>query len=233
MAGGKIFNNVCFADDICLLTTSILALKKLLVICEQFASSHDLTFNARKTVCQCFCGWEYDETRPLIRFGGNILQWQECARYLGYDMNCRDRDSDEILRRRRELYTKANLLASYFMRCSESVKRVLFKTFFSSVYCMSLWSPVRKGVLEKVRVAYNDACRIIFMIGRRESATKMFANLRLNDFTAVRRRAAYSLFNRCVNSENSIIKNIINSEIFLTSSIYKNWMQLLYNFKII
>ncbi|CAL8128115.1 unnamed protein product [Orchesella dallaii] len=227
--GTIIFNHIIYADDICLMTTSIKALKVLISVCEQYAAAHDLTFNPKKTVCQYFGDYSYDDSRPLIKLCGKTLQWQDTVRYLGYDVSCRDRDHDEMLRRRREIYARANQLRSRFAMCSDSVKQYLFKTYFSSIYCCTLWTPVKKDYLEKIRVAYNDAFRMLFSHSRRCSASKMFADASMNDFNAMRRTSVYSLLTRLATSDNKILQALIQSKVFTCSSTSKIWKELLFN----
>ncbi len=90
--------------------------------------------------------------------------------------------------------------------------------------------PVKKQLLRKMHIAYNDAFRIFFGYCRRGSASKMFCINGVNDFNAIRRSAAYSL-SRVANSENSIIKSIVNSNVFIESSISKEWSLVLFNIK--
>ena len=52
--GGYFAGAVCYADDIVLLAPSASALQHMLHICESFASSHGLLFNASKTQLICF-----------------------------------------------------------------------------------------------------------------------------------------------------------------------------------
>ncbi len=227
--GETIINHFCFADDVILLTTSIAALKNLLKICEKYAKEHDLTFNPTKTVCQVFCDHGFDMTMPLIRLCGKILQWKETVRYLGYDINCRKRDEEELIRRKRELYARANLIRNRFSSCSLAVKKFLFRTFFSNIYCNSVWVPLKKSLLHHIKVAYNDACRIVFGRNRRDSASAMFCDLTLCGFNSVRRIAAFSLLRRIAMSDNTIVKAIINSNVFTKSSISKEWKSILFN----
>jgi len=230
--GDLVFNHIIYADDICLMTTSIKALQILLKVCEKYAAEHDLTFNPSKTVCQCFADYSYDETRPLIRLCGKILQWKDTVRYLGYDINCRNRDAEEMFRRRRELYSRANQLKSRFSMCNNNVKQYLFKTYFSTVYCNSLWAPVKRDMWEKLKVAYNDSFRLIFNLSRRCSASQMFVQNRINDFNAMRRASVYSLLNRIAQSDNIIIQTITSSKMFTCSSLSKLWRELLFNVKV-
>jgi len=226
--GSQIFNHVFYADDVCLLTTSIAALRMLLQICEKYGEGHDLTFNPKKTMCQAFIDYKYGTTRPSIMFCGQNLVWKETVCYLGYEINCGNRDYDELQKRRRELYGRANLLKSRFAACGKSVKIYLFRTFFSSIYCSSLWTPLNKDTLDKVKVAYNDSFRLLMGYSRRCSASKMFAENNVNDFNAMRRVAAYSMLNRLALTENVILSAIVNSKVFTSSSTSKVWKSLLF-----
>lgn len=128
-----------------------------------------------------------DGTRPSIQMGGKDLNWVECVKYLGYEISCWARDEAEITRRKREMYMQANLISSRFKKCSESVKKYIFMTYFSNIYCSSLWLPNSKNVLSSAKVAYNDSFRCLFGYSRRSSATEMFCNHRVPDFTAMQR----------------------------------------------
>ncbi len=226
--GGTIFNHAIYADDVCIMVTTIRALKILLKICEDFSIEHDLKFNPTKSMCQCFCDNSYDDVRPLIKLCGKTLQWQDTVRYLGYDINCHNRDYEEMMRRRREMMCNANLISSRFGSCSREVKVYLFKTFFSSVYCSSVWCPVDSKIMNKLRVTYNDCFRIIMRYGRRKSASEMFCECTVKDFYAMRRVSAFSLLSRIAISNNNIINAIVNSNVFIESAISRSWRNLLY-----
>jgi len=226
--GSTVFNHAIYADDVCLMTTSIHALKLLLQICENYATNHDLKFNPTKSVCQLFGDSSYEFSRPLIKLCGRVLQWSETVRYLGFDINCNNRDHEEMLRRRRELYITANLIRSRFHHCSRDVKVYLFRKYFSTIYCNSLWCPVSPCVMDKLRVCYNDCFKIIMQIGRRKSSTLVFSEHRVRDFSAMRRISSYSLLSRLATTSNVIISAIVNSNIFKESSISKMWRSILF-----
>ncbi|CAH2220057.1 jg26058 [Pararge aegeria aegeria] len=51
---GICFNNISYADDMALLSASVCGLTKLLGICENYASSHGLYYNVKKSECMVF-----------------------------------------------------------------------------------------------------------------------------------------------------------------------------------
>ena len=48
---GECMNHMFYADDSILLAPSPSVLQKLLNICHEFGSKHELSYNAKKTVC--------------------------------------------------------------------------------------------------------------------------------------------------------------------------------------
>jgi len=220
-------NYLCYADDFCLLATTIQGLSLLISISESYARNHDIVFNPSKTFCQSFMPRTVDTYRPSVKLGGKCITWAETVKYLGYDVSCWDRDTAKLLRRKRELYANANLLSCRFRHCSNDVKVYLFKTFFSNIYCNSLWVPLSVKSLKSVQVAYNDAFRSMFGYSRMHSASQMFAENGVQDFNAMCRRSAFSLLRRLSTSENIILINIMNSNVMLQSSLNARWRSLL------
>ena len=52
--GGTIINHMLYADDICIVSLSSSGLQHLLNICSDYCERHDLTFNAKKSMCMYF-----------------------------------------------------------------------------------------------------------------------------------------------------------------------------------
>ena len=48
---GKFINHMIYADDLCIISLSSSGLQSLLNICTDYCQLHDLTFNAKKSVC--------------------------------------------------------------------------------------------------------------------------------------------------------------------------------------
>ena len=52
--GGKFVNHVIYADDLCVISLSSSGLPSFLNICTDYCQLHDITFNAKKSVCMFF-----------------------------------------------------------------------------------------------------------------------------------------------------------------------------------
>ncbi len=226
-AGPRICNFLAYADDTVLMANTITALQKLISICEDYGQKLMITFNPQKSYLQGFVPRHMTEDKPEVRMCGSVIPWSNTVKYLGYEISCYDRDVKELLKRKRELYMQANLVASKFRSCNISIRKYIFSTFFNNIYCSSLWNPVSTKLLNPIKVAYNDSFRILFGYKRRCSASQMFMENGISDFTGMRRHVVMSLLTRLGKTTNPILKSIFNSRIFLDSSLYQTWRELL------
>ena len=89
----------------------------------------------------------------------------------------------------------------------------------------------RKSSMHHFIVSYNNAFRILHGLPMKCSASGMFASSGVNSncCQTLIRRCIYSLQCRLHASLNSIVDNIINCEVHLTSSLYKAWLCTLYS----
>ena len=99
---------VCYADDILLLVPCASALRVLLDICDTFASSHGLVFNAAKTQLICFRQRYTNTFPPEIIFNGLTLRFVEEVSHLGHILAYNLDDKQDINRAIKELNRKAN-----------------------------------------------------------------------------------------------------------------------------
>ena len=129
------------------------------------------------------------------------------------------------------MYAQANILARKFSMCSEEVKITLFRAYCTPLYTAHLWSSYKKASLQKLKVAYNDAMRILLRRPRWCSASEMFVAARVNTFQAVLRNLMYRFVCRVDESVNTIIVSIANPAKSCTrysSSLRKHWLNSLY-----
>jgi hypothetical protein len=78
-------NKLCsllFADDICLVASSLEDLQVMLDVCSAWATDMGMAFNASKSVLLVLKGPKQPPTRPMLLMG-EPMTWQQEARYLG------------------------------------------------------------------------------------------------------------------------------------------------------
>ncbi|XP_063542680.1 uncharacterized protein LOC134751227 [Cydia strobilella] len=211
---GVCVNNISYADDMVLLSPSVKALRRLLNICESYASSHGLQYNVNKSEYMIFkAAGKRPEMPPLnepdIFLNGTPLQRVYRFKYLGHYLTDDLKDHLDIERERRALAVRSNMLARRFARCSDQVKITLFKAFCQSFYTSSLWFNCTQKALSALRVQYNNGFRALLKLPRFCSASKMFAEARTDGFHAIVRKRTASLVSRMRSSSNGILKMFV------------------------
>ncbi|XP_061704038.1 uncharacterized protein LOC133515508 [Cydia pomonella] len=95
-----------------LLAPSVGALRKLVAICESYASSHGLIYNGKKSEVMVFkAGNKCPSHVPPVRLNGTGLVRVNRFKYLGHIVTDDLKDDEDIERERRALCVRANMLA--------------------------------------------------------------------------------------------------------------------------
>ena len=90
--GGLWVGAAGYADDMILLAPSRTAMKKLVLVCEEYASSHNLQFSTNpvpalsKTKCLYLCGLPNPTYPAPLKLGNHELLWVEHANHLGHEL---------------------------------------------------------------------------------------------------------------------------------------------------
>ena len=108
--GCDFVGGVCYADDIALLAPSPSALRMMLSICEEFALTHGLKFNAAKTQLIRFSQHPHSQCDELFLFCGSKLSFTKEVTHLGHILTQDLDDSADISRAIRDLVRKANYI---------------------------------------------------------------------------------------------------------------------------
>ena len=188
---GTIINHMLYADDICIISLSSAGLQQLLNICG-YSELHDLTFNAKKSMCMYFstsmnkhCGC------PVIYLGNSIFEFVKDVRYLFIMLHSSMKTTIDVARQTRKFYLQANLLLRNFRHCSDQVKCVLFQTYCTNLYCCPLWSNCTKSSLKKLSTSYNSVLRRLLGISKPYSASEMFVSRGIPTFAELLRTSIY------------------------------------------
>lgn len=221
--GGQCFNNISYADDMVLLSPSVCALRKLLDVCEVYAKTHGLRYNAGKSELLIFkAGTKTYNIVPPVKLAGVTLKLVSQFKYLGHWVTETLTDDLDLERERRALSVRSNMLVRRFAKCTKSVKLTLFRAFCQTFYTCSLWTNFTKKTYSALRVLYNNAFRMLLGLPRYCSASGMFAEARTDDFYAIIRKRIASLMKRVRGSANSLLSAIAED---LSSPMYRYWLK--------
>ena len=204
-------------------------LRELLKVCDVFADSHDIKYNPNKSQVLISRGKFLSGVNiPPFCIGGSCIPETDTVKYLGHFICNTMRDDTDILRQRRQLYARANVLARKFYMCTDEVKVLLFRTFCCNLYTCQLWWNFTQTAMRKINVAYNNAFRMIMQLPRYCSASNMFAMCNVPSCQAVMRNLVYRFTIRVDRSANKLLCAIGSSDIRYHSRIRKHWMSSLY-----
>jgi hypothetical protein len=156
------------------------------------------------------------------------LSYTSQYKYLGHLLTNELRDDNDILTQVRSLYARANMLLRKFRSTQLRTKVLLFNAFCSPIYGCQLWCHFRKDSFNRLRVAYNNALRLLLNIPPWSSASELFVKHDANSFHSVIRKQQYSLLFSLVNSENLIVKDFVESDRFFQSPLMSKWRTDLY-----
>ena len=132
---GQCTNHLMYADDICILAPTAIAMQQLLDICNDYGVANDITFNPLTSVCLVFRPAKYKLFCPRVHIGSAQLEYVYDAKYLGF-MFCENKKDDcDMLRQLRTIYAKSNKIIRTFSHCTIDVKLLLIKSYCTSFYC--------------------------------------------------------------------------------------------------
>ena len=224
-------NHLCYADDMILLSPTPHGLQNMIDICADYAKGHDILFNTRKSVCMAILHSLFKNMNlPEIVLCDKVLSYVNSYKYLGYHISNTPSKSDdlELHHQYRLLCCRANSLIRKFALCSHSVKKCLDNTYCSNVCRVHLWHSYHVAVLRKFIVCFNNAARMFFGYDRFCSASNMFVSECIDNFGALRRKSVFGFIVRLQQSDNDVIQRMYNSDLTITSSIRRAWLDVLY-----
>ncbi len=227
--GGVTMNHLIYADDMCLIAPSPHGMQKLLNICELYAEDQDIIYNSKKTVCMLMQSRKVKfKEPPALYLNRQRLDYADSCRYLGYIVSNTGSDDDDVKRQKRSLYATANRLKRQFVGCSFEVKKQLFTSYCSNLYCAQLWSRFTQASWSSVRVAYNNACRIVLGLERFCSASNMFVFNEMCNFEALLRKNIFGFISRILSSQNVIMTVLTRMSCGGLTELGKRWYNTLY-----
>lgn len=168
-------------------------------------------------------GKKWTTTEPTLKLGGNKLTFVEQYKYLGHTIKSDLTNDCDIAKQVSSLYCRANILNKRFKLCTDDIKVLLFKLFCSNVYCASLWCNFKQASITRIKVAYNNAFRILMQLPKNCSASEMFVSRRVNTFNSLLRNLKYSLMTRVVNSGNLYVTAICTSDNCMRSDLFRSY----------
>ena len=156
---------LAYADDIVLLAPTPFAMRKMLKICDTYASAFDIIFNAEKSKFLVVAAYKhrqfYNEMCSGDFFvGDKIIENVSKYAHLGHIITSSFSNIDDINNRRNCFVGQVNNLLCYFNQLDLLVKIKLFKSYCSSIYGCELWA-LNSENIDIFCIAWRKAIRRI------------------------------------------------------------------------
>ena len=114
--------------------------------------------------------------------------------------------SIDVSRQTRKFYAQAILLLRNFRYCSVDVKCMLFRSYYTNMYCCPLWFNSTSSSIKKLKASYNGVLRRLLLIVKPYSAREMFVTHNIPLFYELLSKCIYSFRERIYHSANKIIE---------------------------
>ena len=217
-----------FADDICVFCPSVRWLQTILDVCQAYGESHGIIFNCNKTVCMTFKAKCAKSTATLVlNLGGQHVKSVDQYNNLGILLDTELSDDKDIQRQPRYQYCAANKLRASFSRCSNAVKNILFRSFYTPMYASQLWCNFRKSCMQRLRVAYTFGCRAQYNLPWRASVSSHPVQCNIPTFEALLRKYKYLFLERCRKSNNVWLRALMQSDCLYSSLFFEHYDHIL------
>ena len=125
-----------YADDIILLCPSLKGMREMVKICEEYAISHNILFNGKKSKYLVFGNYKYNVS---LSVNNEMVPRSESALHLGHLLHTKDTynqlTEDAIKGFNKSYYS----FMARFGTCNTSTKNRLFHQYCQSMYGSQLW----------------------------------------------------------------------------------------------
>ena len=180
--GSNFVGALAYADDVVLLAPTATALRRMLSICDCYASEYCISFNAIKSKCLVFL----PNSRRFLRqqlnectfyVGNKPIEYVTSYSHLGHIITSLMDDDADLVKRRSDFVGQVNNVLCYFGKVNSLVKNRLFHNYCTSMYGCELWSlntdrindlsiAWRKGLRRVWGVPYDTHCYLLPLISQ-------------------------------------------------------------------
>ena len=161
--GPHFLGALAYADDIVLISPTIVGLKHMSSVCESFSADYCIIFNGAKSQYCVFNGGKHSGNSSIM-FCNVILKESKVVTHLGYKLfsNVKVHSADETIA---AFYRQFNMFKCCFSSLPSAIQMDLFEKYCSSFYgCVLI--PFTQ-CLKKLQVTWRKALRQIWRLSNR------------------------------------------------------------------
>lgn len=211
--GSNFVGALAYADDLVLVAPSPAALRRMLLICDAYASEYNILFNAKKSKCIAVLPSTRQYLMPTVKecvfcIGGCSIEIVDSWLHLGHTFNWRLDDAEDINRKRNSMVGQINAVLCYFGSLDPIVKNKLFKAYCSSMYGCEIWF-IEHEMIRHFCIAWRKGQRRVWGLpnNTHSDLLPIICNC-LPVFDEICRRSILFI-ERCLSHESELIKFIM------------------------
>lgn len=199
---------IMYADDILLLSASVIDLQTMLDACEAAGQDLGIHFNSKKTMCLVI-GPNKISNIASMTLNGTPLHWVNELKYLGITLSTGKSFSPDLKTTRRKFFVGFNSIINKCKYVSDTVKLELLETQCLPIllYCIECFD-LKSSKLKEINSWWNAVYRKIFGYNKWESIKEiicLFGRLDLIHIVNMRRLMFIKRLSKCNNSVISVI----------------------------
>ena len=161
---------LAYADDIVLVAPTATAMRKLLAICDEYASQFDILFNSSKSKWMAFLPNRCRSLSSQIdncgfALGGAKMERVHNYSHLGHVIASSNKDDEDINRARFNFIGQSNNTSCYFSKLNVFTRFKLFQSYCTSFYGSELWDLYNDKVAT-LCTDWRKAMRVIWRLPR-------------------------------------------------------------------
>jgi hypothetical protein len=160
---------LAYADNVVLLAPSASAMRRMLLICDDYAAQFNVVFNASKSKClRCLPistakHVSQVEHFPSFSIGSQPIEFVAKWPHLGHIITNDDVDTDDIITKKSSLIGQINKVLYNFRHVNCLTKTRLVKAYCTSFYGAELWD-LSQNTIESICVAWRKGLRRIWQL---------------------------------------------------------------------
>ena len=200
---------IFYADDIILISASIMGLQAMLDICDSTISNLKLKFNSSKCYCICF-GTRHGKVVAPMKLGSDVILWVNSIKYLGVTVRSGVKMTVDLDVVKRKFYAACNSILSNSIFQSELLRLHLLESYCLPIltYCIAVWDLTKKQI-SCLNVCWNMMFRKLFGFHKWESVRCCINGLGRLDFEHIYVWLRSKFLKGNLICENSVINNLM------------------------
>ena len=197
---------LCYADDVILLSGSVVKLQLMLNICYSFAFEWKFTFNGKKSCCMVF-GRDFYDKLPQMVIGREDIKWADSCVYLGVELKAGRTFTTLAGRNRRKFCASVNdVIDNSDFLSEECVLEIIQKQCLPILmFGAGAWK-LRVEDKSRFGVTFNRAIRRLFGYNDYESIKDILFGFKMLPINLLIDRAQLLLCGACLQSEKILLK---------------------------